>query len=821
MSVVLIAQKLLESSHFLSATEEEGERWGQPQPASDNEGKFRLLSKGTPADFSYDGTATGDGSTTTMIDSALSMFGDDYFIGATITFTGGENTSGSATITDFDQATGTLTWSGAVNSTLTGDTFTLTVPFDTRNFKVELVTSGDAGDATFKWYHNGTYLGRDDPDQADWLGQQTLAACAPGGYYPAITETADGRWIAIYEDTSNHAVSIRSSDKGATWDSPVTIETSSVEISSNLVKLKSGRLLVCVQSTGQKIYYSDDNGDSWQSFDPANLTAFKMLWFVELFNGNLLVVSYNTTDYEIEASISINGGTIFSDPVTVFSPSSNNALHPTAVQAQDGSIICAFETDQDSVGDYEIKACKSADGGTSWGSASDIFAFSSVDFIFSALVKDINGDIFCAVSEYQSDQRIVFSKTTDHGDSWGSQSTLISEGGVDLSTPRLALLDGHILVCIYSDITNQDIEMVRRGMWEAYSANGCPCAQEAIAQHLICGAEIVWHGGSGESGDDWTFEAEYDYAMSNIIDDSPQRPWRSEQDNIDCSIVFWAGSTSQKLYVDSVAFFGCNVRSLKFQMNDSDSWGAPSVDETISFDLTTSGVLDAAANGNFIKDAALMASFKDHELRPGRIRYYVCFTSGNLDGYSFQIIDNIGDYIQLEGPFASYDYVFGPVATDDTFAIFQSHVAKTFTGGIYSHKRISITARLTSPSEGYYQLGAMVAGRAITLSEAFDIDYAKDHGYGVELIDTPQGGLIPIEDWGGPRRRFELAWSLANEGRREVLAFLDYIGGGNICLIPDSSDLTDCYLVKRRGDVSQQHWKDDVFSIGAEFIEVL
>ena len=87
MTVKLIAENILKANDFLSATEQEGEYVGQPIPASANTGDFRLLTRGDIADFTYSGTATGDGSTTTIIDSVLCAFGDDYFIGATITFT--------------------------------------------------------------------------------------------------------------------------------------------------------------------------------------------------------------------------------------------------------------------------------------------------------------------------------------------------------------------------------------------------------------------------------------------------------------------------------------------------------------------------------------------------------------------------------------------------------------------------------------------------------------------------------------------------------------------------------------------------------------
>ena len=164
MSVTLIAQKLIQASHFLSATEQEGERWGQPQPASDNEGKFRLLSKGAPADFSYSGTTTDDGNVggTTVIDSVLRAFGDDYFIGGLVTITSGTCNGQYRAVTDFAQATGTLTTLPFTAQIVSGVTFTLTLAFSTREFKVELTASGDAGDAKFKWSHDGgtTYLGR-------------------------------------------------------------------------------------------------------------------------------------------------------------------------------------------------------------------------------------------------------------------------------------------------------------------------------------------------------------------------------------------------------------------------------------------------------------------------------------------------------------------------------------------------------------------------------------------------------------------------------------------------------------------------------------
>ena len=86
MTPKIIAENILDEDDFSSATEQEGERIGQPVPAAANVGSFRLLSKGDIADFSYSGTVTGDGAAdgTTTIDAVLDIYGDDYFIDGTI-----------------------------------------------------------------------------------------------------------------------------------------------------------------------------------------------------------------------------------------------------------------------------------------------------------------------------------------------------------------------------------------------------------------------------------------------------------------------------------------------------------------------------------------------------------------------------------------------------------------------------------------------------------------------------------------------------------------------------------------------------------------
>lgn len=815
MTVKLIAENILDADDFYSATEQEGERWGQPQPASDNQGSMRPLVSGTPADFSYSGTATGDGAGdgTTVVDSALAAFGDDYFIGATLAITSGACNGESKTVTDFAQATGTLTTSAFSAQIVTGVTFTLTLPFDTRDFVLELVASGDPTNATFKWSHdNGTtYFGRDDPNQADWPGPFTIIANA-SCVNPMIIQPDDGKLLFVYRNIAGSGSVLAyttSSDGGLTWAEATTI-TSTYPYLHGIEKLASGRILILASNVGgdNVLIYSDDDGDTWSDPIPITLGVPNDRSMIEqLANGNIIIVYENTNT--VECKTSVDGGFNWSEAI-VIAADAETQQQPTVIQAQNGDVICAYVSDEDSAGDQEIKCKISTDGGSTWGSVIDVINFTS-DLTYPTLFRDINGRIYCLAQRAPGGQyQIDSTYSDDNGATWstGSIVTVVDFGAVGGPgyTGGVTIIDGHRTVLAFCNSNDNVAYFHHRGYWEAYSANACVCAPDLLAQHLACGAEVTWYGGAGVAGDDWTFEAEYDFAMANLIEDSPSRPWRSEQDNIACTIVIDMGATGS-VYADGAAFFGCNLRSFSLQMNATNAWEAPSVDETVSFDVAATGVLDSDVVTNEIHDAALTASYKDHELK-GR---YLRFTSGTHSGTTYEILDNVGEYILVSGDASSG-------ATNDTFVIFQDHVAVTFTGGPYRYARISITAQHTA--DGYYQIGSMVLGRTITLSDAFDTDREEDHVYGVELLRTPAGGLIPVKH-ADRRKRFTLRWSYSDAGRREVLALLDYLDGKNVVLIPDSSDLTDVVLVKRVSDATQEWWKGDYATLEVEFEEVI
>lgn len=803
MSTILIAGKQIEAEHFLSATEQEGPRWGQPVAASVNAGKLRPLLQGTPADLVYNGTATGDGAGdgTTVIDSILAIYGGGFFVDATIAITSGDCDGESQTVTDFAQATGTLTSAAFSAQIVTGVTFTLTMPYSTREILMELITSGDVGIATYKWsLNNGlSYFGRNNPNQATYKAQREVFADPQGTGSPLrMLDIGDGEVLGFYVDSSSDLLCKYSTDNGITWTTRATVLAGATgTYLGSAVRLSSGRIFL---PHFNHIYFSDDDGGTWALL---TIPGVQFTGFCE-FNGALHGVFHSAGI--VFYSKSTDGGARWASGIIVASDTNTQQNADICVNAQ-GNLVCVYESDEDSLNDFEIKCKISSDGGTTWGSVIAVINFTS-DYSNPRLLRDIDGYLYCIAADNAADRIIVLSRSTSHGVTWstGSILTVMTEASHDFIYGDISLIGGHeVWISCFND-TDNSIMMARRGIWEAYSGNACSIARAALPQFLVCGAEMVAHGGGGILGDGWSFEAEYDYATKNMIEDSPSRPWRSEQDGIACTIVIDLTATGM-LYADGVAFFGCNLRTLSWQMNATDSWGAPTENEAISFDFATGGVLDSNSAANEIHDAALLASYKDHELTGKILR----FTSGTLDTESFRITDNMGDYIFVDGD-------TDDAALGDTFIIYQDHISKTFTGGPYRYARISITAQNTP--EGYYQIGTMIAGRAITLTDTFGIGYGRTHEYGITQIDTPAGGLIPIKDF-GRRRKFKVSFAVSETGRLELLALLDYLEGSPFAMILDSTNLKDCQLVELVGEVKQDHVYLNKFALTAELQEVL
>ena len=825
MTVKIIAENILSNADFISATDQAGGHIGQPIPDSGNTGAFNLFASGNIADTVYSGTATGDGAVgkTTVVDSLLAAYGDDYFIGATIAITSGACSGETATVTDFAQATGTITFAALTAQVVTGVTFTLTIPYATRDFRVELVAGGDPGTATFKWSHNGgaTYLGRDNPDQATWPMQKTIVSAELDTTYTnqAMIFKAGGKLLAVHMNyiDSDHGSILFSDDNGITWGDEVKIADTAGSDPTDIacgLPLSTGRILL-FDGEDYKTYYSDDNGLTWALFSTLQYAFYDVR---ETADGVLIAAvrdNYSTAS-AVKFTSSIDGGITWTTPSTV-SDATNTQDRPTLCKNAKGQIIYAYSTDEDTLYAFDVKCKISSDNGATWGAAIDIldyYADGGTDhfMLYPWLELDLNGDVYCTASDATAaaGSDVVLSKSSDHGLTWGAAKIISAGSGTDYNNSYLKLI-GNEMFCVFQDTDNAHMITVRRGFFEAFSANGCPTPVDGSATLLTNDVSITFLGGAGIAADKWQFEAQYSYGMENIISHSPSKPYRATTDNFENNIVLDLGQY-ERFRATGVAFFGCNLRTLSFQMNASDSWGTPSVDESIVFDVGT-GTVDAVA-GNMVQDTAFLADYPDHHFSSkGKAeKYYLRATAGIDDGVTWGILDNVDGFFILDITTA-----ISIVATD-TFAIYQSYVSKTFTGGNYRYIRISIPAQETA--EGYYQIGSMLAGQATALDKGWSRGYGKDIEFNIDLLRTPTGGFNPVK-MSNRSRVFTLSWPANETARGQLSATAEYLEGKNLALIPDHTDLKDCYLVKLDGSISQRHRYLNRFDTGLRFIEVL
>jgi len=796
-NIKLITQsKEITDSVFSSATEENGEYIGQPVHGSSNSGYFSPITQGNIVDFSYDGVCTVDGAPggTTLGDKALAVFGNDYFISGGVTVT---DLSEHQTITDFAVDTvggvsiGIVTF-GAF-STRVSDTsaYTLTLPFRSRSFLIELITDtcDDMHDATFKWSHNGgtTYLGRDDPATATWKGPVTIVdSNVKDSSRVPMAEASNGNMVMLYQDDNDSdkcKCKISSDGHGLSWGTASDV-TSSAAVPYDLIKQASGRLLAII---GSSIYYSDNNGVAWCRMGAVPATGTYSLCEVSREYIVAVRAATDTSNAYVYAYQSSNGGKTWGDAVTIDNYQNAEADETTKhafVRAKnDGTIYCVYLSDEDHVDEFDVCYGYSTDDGDTWS----VVRYTSEDanYAWPGVFIDID------------DGANFYYSKTDTDTIYFNTNKLLIDTDNDPRMPFICLVHGHYAFCSMQGSQTDIAYFVRRGCWETYSSNACPCADALLPQRLSNKVETIWHGHTAVSGDTYAFSPDYYYSAKNILSNEPGKEWRSENDNVVCKIVFDMGAR-QKAYVTGVGIFNTNLRSFDFEMDEDSAFGSPEVNETVTTDLVHGAVDDAtsAVSGNWIQDASLFNStYKDHCLAGSDEKHYLRMTSGASSGYTWEVKDNYtGGFIQVDED----ANLGGGVTKTNTFAIYKDHGCKTFTGNACRYFQLNIPAQRTP--EGYYKIGSLVVGIATDLDRGRPSGYSHDYCYNIEMVMTPSGGMFPIKH--GPRRRkFGITWDTSDDARRELIAVADYAEGGNVCVLPGGVT-TECYLMKLVGDIT-------------------
>lgn len=786
---------------------------GQPMPGAHNKGDMRIVATGGLNNklktFRHNGTVTTAGTAEwDFTDSNLTWLDDGAIIGFTITWTSGANLGETAKVSAFLNSVGKVNVQIAYsNIPQVGDKYELSLNFKDTNWALECIETGGAGVGEFKFQYNSinVFLGFDT--KGIWSAERAFRTDPDTGGSHMMVQAQNGNLLNFFTDSADYLYFQVSYDRGLSWEEKVLIYGGVTFTGVFALVLASGRIMVNVGYGGTSyIYYSDDHGETWDG--PLTAHGRDLRGIVELPSGNLFAV------YEISNAIwgrvSSDGGLSWSDEQQIVA-TTNDQLEPTIVVNAQGNLVLAYASNEDAIGYYEIKSKISEDGGVTWGSTIDVANDVSTQSRMPWLSMDSAGILWCA---YVRDGDLVNSHYSDkHGAEWwltvNYEVHNETVSGDTLVEPRLSLIQGHEMVCTYHNQTDGEYNM--KNMFEIVTWNGshpilCPLPQNKWRAY--CDVNLQFFG-KAIAGDRWEFGPEYQYAPSNIIDDNPKKVYRSEKDNADIELLF-GGVAAERTPADAVAVFGCNMRFVKFQMNNGEfsGWSVPSIE--VALDLAYySGSLGGATDGNAIIDFDVDTDFKTHEL----IGQALIFTSGNESNNAFRIKDNAGEWIYLDTNIAL------DVAVSDTYRIYKDRMAGV-DDTIVKHE---IWGKLTLSSnhtpEDYMECGTMIAGNIITLDRAWMPGYTKALKSGIDIVRNKNNELMPFiksED----KRVFTVAWNANTEVLNEMLALRKSLEGRNVCLIPDSTDMRDIYLVKMIGDIDIVNYHKDTFNFSLTFEEV-
>jgi len=138
----------------------------------------------------------------------------------------------------------------------------------------------------------------------------------------------------------------------------------------------------------------------------------------------------------------------------------------------------------------------------------------------------------------------------------------------------------------------------------------------------------------------------------------------------------------------------------------------------------------------------------------------------------------------------------------------------------YPYRYIRLLIEQQSTYDGYYKIGNIVLGKYTELSRNWRVGYDTEYNFGVEMTRTPYGGISTLRKH-EQVKTLKLSWHEVDNTNTELEKIMNYIGGKNVCLIPDSAAPTTCYLTKFKGTMKQKHTYLDRFNVDLVMEEVI
>jgi hypothetical protein len=261
--------------------------------------------------------------------------------------------------------------------------------------------------------------------------------------------------------------------------------------------------------------------------------------------------------------------------------------------------------------------------------------------------------------------------------------------------------------------------------------------------YLYGGVYLEWTGGSMFERDEWSLTSSPLSGASNLFTPSPSVQYVSQAATT-AEVVFDCDPTYavKKFVLDGVAVFGTNARTIVAQVNDTDSWGAPSaaltLDATLVSGLTVQsvGTNSVTMQGTVLTDGA---PFPAGSLR----NKYLWMTSGPSANRGFLIEQNVDSVITV----ATTTSLVPLVGVGNAAVIVDDKAAGFFpTRQQRRYLRVSWAGQTTST--GTYTLGSVVAGMTARFDNAA---VAWEH------TERDVNGVVVTEGYNGTRTAAQAA----------------------------------------------------------------
>ena len=329
--------------------------------------------------------------------------------------------------------------------------------------------------------------------------------------------------------------------------------------------------------------------------------------------------------------------------------------------------------------------------------------------------------------------------------------------------------------------------------------------QAAHPMYLTDGLLLAGMNGAGMPGDSYTLQTAYSYDKRNLWREfRPSRQLRSTSDGTALRVVFDAG-VNNVFTAKHVAMFGTNARTITFEMNATDSWGAPSVSQAMTTQIATGTTSTGNRGPGFIGPSSgtwIPGQFRsDGDAH----RYFITVADD-----TYEITDNDQQTIYVEG----VDFSAQGAAT---FYIFSDRAGAVMgSTERYRFMRVSIAAQDTS--DEYLKLSTLIVGEGFTP----DIDYSHNFTDRVApnvTVQETEAGYKSSARVGPRKYNVSIQWDPINRMHadygttgEQIEAFYAAIEGENkpIAFWRDTDDIDTLRLVRVEGTLSRPNQRGEL-----------